>query len=78
MNKTHFSLAAICPPMIYGPAMQKIDIKHLNTSMGDIYRFIDGSSKEPGESRPLIKRLTPSRLFSLNRFEQVPRSSRPA
>jgi nucleoside-diphosphate-sugar epimerase len=50
-NKTHFSLAAICPPMIYGPAMQKVDIKHLNTSMGDIYRFMDGSSEEPGPTQ---------------------------
>jgi nucleoside-diphosphate-sugar epimerase len=50
-HKPHFSVAAICPPMIYGPAMQKVDIKHLNTSMGDIYRFMDGSQKEPGPTQ---------------------------
>jgi nucleoside-diphosphate-sugar epimerase len=50
-HKPHFTLATICPPMIYGPAMQKVDIKHLNTSMGDIYRFMDGSTKEPGPTQ---------------------------
>ncbi|ETN41810.1 uncharacterized protein HMPREF1541_03747 [Cyphellophora europaea CBS 101466] len=47
-HKPHFTLAAVCPPMIYGPAYQNVDIKHLNTSLGDIYRFMDGSTKEPG------------------------------
>ena len=50
-HRPQFSLAAICPPMVYGPAMQNIDIKHLNTSMGDIYRFMDGSQKEPGPTQ---------------------------
>lgn len=51
-HKPQFSLAAVCPPMIYGPPMQKIaSVKHLNTSMADIYRFMDGSSSEPGPTQ---------------------------
>lgn len=50
-HKPKFSIAAICPPMIYGPAMQKVDIKHLNTSMADIYRLMNGTSSEPGPTQ---------------------------
>lgn len=47
-NKPNFTVSTICPPMIYGPVEQDVDIKKLNTSIADIYRFMDGSSKEPG------------------------------
>jgi nucleoside-diphosphate-sugar epimerase len=49
-NNPKFGLAAICPPMVYGAPDQEVDIKHLNTSMADIYRFMDGSTKEPGDT----------------------------
>lgn len=46
-KKPGFSIATICPPMIYGPAAhQPDDLKSLNTSSADIYRLIDGSTKE--------------------------------
>ncbi|KAJ4419825.1 hypothetical protein N0V82_004760 [Gnomoniopsis sp. IMI 355080] len=49
-NKPNFTVSTICPPMIYGPVEQDVDIKKLNTSIADIYRFMDGSSKEPGST----------------------------
>jgi nucleoside-diphosphate-sugar epimerase len=47
-KKPNFTVAAICPPMIYGPIAHDADIKNLNTSVADIYRFMDGSHTEPG------------------------------
>lgn len=47
-NKPNFTVSTICPPMIYGPVEQDVEITKLNTSIADIYRFMDGSSKEPG------------------------------
>lgn len=45
-EKPEFSVATICPPMIYGPVLQGItDLKKLNTSAADIYRLINGSEK---------------------------------
>ena len=42
-QKPNFSLIALCPPMVYGPLAHSTDIDHLNTSAGDIWRFVDGS-----------------------------------
>ncbi|SLM35166.1 flavonol reductase cinnamoyl-reductase [Lasallia pustulata] len=48
----HFSIATICPPMIYGPAAHSVaDMSHLNTSAADIYRLMDGSSKSVPETQ---------------------------
>ncbi|KAJ6012608.1 dihydroflavonol-4-reductase, partial [Penicillium canescens] len=42
-----FSVASICPPMIYGPVMHKIEqLTELNTSAADIYRLMNGTMKE--------------------------------
>lgn len=49
-KKPNFTVATICPPMVYGPVEHDADIKKLNTSVADIYRFMDGSTKEPGET----------------------------
>jgi len=47
-EKPNFTVATICPPMIYGPAVQHIEsLEHLNTSSADIYRFMNGSTKTP-------------------------------
>ena len=44
-EKPNFSLATICPPMVYGPAIQPIEsLNHLNESTADIYRFMNGSA----------------------------------
>lgn len=44
-EKPNFSLATICPPMVYGPAIQPIhNLTSLNESTGDIYRFMNGST----------------------------------
>lgn len=46
-KRPNFSIATVCPPMIYGPIVQQVtDMRKLNTSSADIYRLIDGSEKE--------------------------------
>ena len=47
-KKPNFTVSTICPPMIYGPVEHDTDIKNLNTSTADVYRFMDGSETEPG------------------------------
>lgn len=47
-KKPNFTVSTINPPMVYGPLEHDADIKHLNTSIADIYRLMDGSSNEPG------------------------------
>ena len=49
-KKPNFTLATICPPMVYGPLENDANLAHLNTSSADIYRFMDGSTKEPGHT----------------------------
>ncbi|PSR82507.1 flavonol reductase [Coniella lustricola] len=49
-KQPNFTVATVCPPMVYGPVEHDADIKKLNTSVADIYRFMDGSTKEPGET----------------------------
>ncbi|CAF9939878.1 MAG: methylglyoxal reductase (NADPH-dependent) gre2 [Heterodermia speciosa] len=46
----NFTLATICPPMVYGPLQDDASIAHLNTSSADIYRLMNGTSKEPGHT----------------------------
>jgi len=41
----NFSLATVCPPMVYGPLEHSARLKSLNTSTQDIYRLINGSEK---------------------------------
>ena len=44
-QNTNFSLATVCPPMVYGPAIQPIQsLNSLNESTADIYRFMNGST----------------------------------
>ncbi|CAD6569534.1 MAG: methylglyoxal reductase (NADPH-dependent) gre2 [Alectoria sarmentosa] len=47
-KKPNFDIATICPPMIYGPLEHGASLESLNTSSADIYRLMNGSSKEPG------------------------------
>ncbi|KAL1311401.1 hypothetical protein AAFC00_001567 [Neodothiora populina] len=48
-HKPKFDVVSINPPMVYGPLDHAVsDPKKLNTSSADIYRFLDGSSKEIG------------------------------
>ncbi|KAF2489378.1 NAD(P)-binding protein [Lophium mytilinum] len=50
-EKPNFTVATINPPMIYGPIEHGVtDLAHLNTSAADIYRFINGSTKEIPET----------------------------
>ncbi|KAM3434658.1 hypothetical protein MY4824_005337 [Beauveria thailandica] len=50
-NKPKFSVATICPPMIYGPIAHGVDQpQSLNTSSKDIFRLIDGSEKTVPET----------------------------
>lgn len=58
-KKPNFTIATICPPMIYGPLAHYADIKKLNTSSADIWRFIDGSLKDAEGPGP-----TPFPLFA--------------
>lgn len=45
-NKPNFSLATVCPPMVYGPNINTVkSLDHLNTSSADIYRLMNGSEK---------------------------------
>lgn len=42
-------MSTVCPPMIYGPVEHDADdVAALNTSIADVYRFLDGSQAEPG------------------------------
>lgn len=47
-KKPHFTVATVNPPMVYGPVEHDVEISKLNTSIADIYRFMNGSSTEPG------------------------------
>lgn len=51
-NKPNFSVSAICPPMVYGPAVPNTvtSFEHLNTSSADIYRLMNGSEKTVPET----------------------------
>ncbi|XWW98438.1 hypothetical protein V2A60_006438 [Cordyceps javanica] len=45
-NKPKFSVATICPPMVYGPLAHRVDnTGALNTSSMDLFRLVDGSEK---------------------------------
>lgn len=45
-RKPKFTVATICPPMVYGPPAHDVSINSLNTSVADIYRLMDGSNKD--------------------------------
>ncbi|KAJ5648506.1 NAD(P)-binding protein, partial [Penicillium lividum] len=46
-EKPHFGLVTICPPMIYGLVEHHIQsMSKLDTSAADIYRLVNGSTKE--------------------------------
>jgi nucleoside-diphosphate-sugar epimerase len=49
-EKPHFTLATVCPPMVYGPIAQDFDSMHkLNESSEDFYNLFNGSKTEvPG------------------------------
>jgi len=45
-EKPKFSIATLCPPMVYGPLIADLDsMKKLNESSGDMYRLFNGSEK---------------------------------
>ena len=49
VEKEHpnFSIATVCPPMVYGPTEQGVtSTSKLNTSSADIYRLMNGSLQE--------------------------------
>ncbi|EXJ81899.1 dihydroflavonol-4-reductase [Capronia coronata CBS 617.96] len=46
-RKPNFSLATVCPPMVYGPILHHVpSLDKLNTSSADVYRLMNGSLKE--------------------------------
>ncbi|KAL9114012.1 MAG: hypothetical protein Q9227_001783 [Pyrenula ochraceoflavens] len=46
-KKPHFSIATICPPMIFGPLQPGVtSTADLSPSAADVYRLINGNSKE--------------------------------
>ena len=47
---SNFSLATVCPPMIYGPLEHNVHLNSLNASSQDIYRLINGSEKKIPEA----------------------------
>jgi nucleoside-diphosphate-sugar epimerase len=50
-EKPNFTVSTICPPMVYGPLEHSVtDLSHLNTSAADIYRLINGTTKEVPET----------------------------
>lgn len=50
-HKPNFTLATICPPMVYGPAVHSVEsLDKLNTSSADIYRLMNGSEKTVPET----------------------------
>jgi len=52
----NFTIATICPYMIYGPAAHAVkSLDKLNTWSADIYRFINGSESEvPDTGFPVL------------------------
>lgn len=73
-HKASFSVAAVCPPMIYGPLAQKTDLEHLNTSAADIWRFLDGSLKDeapPAAAFPAFADVRDVALAHLRAYEKV-------
>lgn len=51
-QKQNFSLATICPPMVYGPNVHSLEsLDKLNTSSADIYRLMNGSEKSVPETQ---------------------------
>lgn len=53
VDKKHpnFAISTVCPPLVYGPVAHGVaDMSHLNTSAADIYRLMNGTSKEVPET----------------------------
>lgn len=47
-EKPGFDLVTICPPLVYGPALQEVtSMKKLNTSSAGIYSIFNGEEKDP-------------------------------
>lgn len=55
-QKPQFTISTICPPMVYGPVAHYVpSLDKLNTSVADIYRLFNGSTKEvPVTTFPLF------------------------
>ncbi|RMZ43873.1 putative secondary metabolism biosynthetic enzyme [Aspergillus flavus] len=70
-NTPDFSLATICPPMIYGPVEHHVStMESLNTSAGDIYRLFNGSSIEiPSAILPVFADVRDVAQAHLSAFE---------
>jgi hypothetical protein len=50
-KKLNFSLATVCPPMLYGPtAHEPASVKQLATNSANIYRLYNGSLTEVPET----------------------------
>ncbi|CCX10109.1 Similar to Putative uncharacterized oxidoreductase C513.07; acc. no. Q9UT59 [Pyronema omphalodes CBS 100304] len=49
-RKPNFTVATICPPMVYGPLEHSARLDALNTSTADVYRLINGSCKTVPET----------------------------
>ncbi|KAL7931334.1 hypothetical protein V8C35DRAFT_329620 [Trichoderma chlorosporum] len=50
-NKPNFTVATLCPPMVYGPIVHSVaNVQALNTSTGDINRLINGLEKDVPET----------------------------
>ncbi|KAH6722461.1 hypothetical protein BKA61DRAFT_729808 [Leptodontidium sp. MPI-SDFR-AT-0119] len=52
--KPNFHITTLCPPMVYGPAIENsiesLDLGKMNTSSADIYRLVNGSEKDVPET----------------------------
>ncbi|KAG4430975.1 hypothetical protein IFR05_013546 [Cadophora sp. M221] len=52
--KPNFNITTLCPPVVYGPAVENsiesLDLGKMNTSSADIYRLVNGSEKEVPET----------------------------
>lgn len=70
-NKAKFDIATICPPMIYGPVDHAVtDLNKLNTSSADIWRFMNGSATEIGDTGfPLFADVRDVALAHLRAYE---------
>lgn len=54
-EKPHFEIAAINPPMIYGPTLQPgVTLANLNTSSKTIYGLVAGADQMPEDRLPLF------------------------
>lgn len=73
-GKTHFTLATILPPMVYGPLLdeEKASLEHLNTSSADIWRLMNGTlTTTPSTPMPAFVDVRDVGLAHVRAFEET-------